>query len=198
MIGSLFGIVSVNRNYDTDLDTVAPPPPIFNNAPRATNNKIITLDGFSEEGTTIKFFVNGPEHGTTITTTDGVFTYEGIELINGRNTIFAKAVDASNNESEKSVTLSIDYDTKSPDIEIEEPEDGDFIKNLNKRVLIKGNISEKGTVTINDNLARVRPDFSFEYSLGVEPGEVEIKIIATDEAGNTKEETFKITYLKDS
>lgn len=196
LIGSIFGIFSVNRNYTGAEDTIAPPPPIFNNPPNAVNSQNINIDGYAEEGTTIKLFVNGPELSSTIATTDGTFTFENIELIKGRNTIFAKSYDTSNNESPKSITLNIQVDTEDPELEILEPKDEDIIRNLNKRVNIKGTVNEKATVKVNEKLAILRPDLSFEFPLGVTPGEVEIVIEAIDEAGNSTKEEFKITYIE--
>lgn len=197
-IGSLFGFLSINRNNDTNLDTLAPPPPIFDRPVNATNGNNIRLSGFAEEGTSIKLFVNGPETASTITTTDGTFEFENIELIDGRNTIFAKATDASGNESDRSVVINVAVDKDEPKIEIDEPKDEDIIRNLNGRIVIKGSVSEKATVTINDRVAVLRPDFTFEFRLGVEEGEHEITVKAVDEAGNEKEEKFKITYLRQS
>lgn len=197
-IGSLFGIVSINRNFDNDTDKVAPPPPIFDNPPKAVKDKSVTLKGFAEAGTTVKLFVNGPEKATTVTTAEGTFEISGIELIDGRNSLFAKTADSAGNESDKSATLNIEVDSTNPKIDIESPKNGDVVRNLNRRVFITGKLSEKATVTINDKLAVLRPDFTFEFPLGVEPGKREIKIKAVDEAGNTAEETISITYLQES
>ncbi len=197
-IGSLFGIVSINRNFDNNTDKVAPPPPIFDNPPKAVSEKSITLKGFAEAGTTVKLFVNGPEKGSAVTTAEGTFEISGVELIDGRNSLFAKTADSAGNESDKSATLNIDVDNTNPKIDIESPKNNDVVRNLNKRVFIKGKISEKATITINDKLAVLRPDFTFEFPLGVEPGKREIKIKAVDEAGNSSEETFTITYLQES
>ncbi|MCA9748281.1 MAG: hypothetical protein KC414_04195, partial [Romboutsia sp.] len=143
-------------------------------------------------------YVNGPEAASTVTTSDGTFQIENIGLINGRNTIFAKAIDASGNESDKSTILNLEVDKDKPKLEIEEPKDEDVIKNLNKRVLIKGKVSEKASIKINDKPAVLRPDLSFEMLLGVEPGKVDIVITATDEAGNEEKEEFTITYVVSS
>lgn len=196
VIGNLFGIVSVNRNNTGKGDTLAPPVPIFDNPPRAVNSDSITLKGFGEPGSTIRLFANGPEIQSNVTTNDGTFTFENVELIEGRNTIFAKAVDTNNNESEKSTTLNIIKDKENPDITVDEPKDGETVKNLNRRIFIRGSVSEKVTLKINDKFAILKPDLSFEFPLGVDEGWTEIKIVAKDEAGNENEETFKVNYEK--
>lgn len=196
LIGSLFGIFSVNRNFDASQDRVAPPPPIFNNAPRATNQDSITLYGYAENGSTIKLYVNGPETGSTVATADGEFQMDNVSLIGGRNTIYAKAIDASGNESDRSATLTLEVDKESPKIDLESPKNDDVIKNLNKRVFIRGSINEKATVKVNDKLAVLRPDLSFEFPLGVEEGDIEVIVTAEDEAGNKSEEKININYLQ--
>jgi hypothetical protein len=68
------------------------------------------------------------------------------------------------------------------------------VRNLDKRILIKGKLSEKATLKINDKMAIVKPDLTFEFLLGVEEGTIEIKVEATDTAGNVASEKFKVKY----
>lgn len=197
-VGAIFGFVSVNRNDTGNKDTIAPIPPVFDNPPKATKDKSMKLSGFSEPGSTVKLFVNGPETQDTLTTTDGTFAFENIELIDGKNSLFAKATDEQGNESEKSITLSVQVDNDEPDITIESPKDDEVIRNLNGRITIKGSVSEKAKIKINGKSAVQRPDLSFEFPLGVGEGKLEITVEATDEAGNIKEEKFFVTYVKGS
>ncbi|MBU0650111.1 hypothetical protein KKG63_02850, partial [Patescibacteria group bacterium] len=101
-----------------------------------------------------------------------------------------------NNQSAKSQVLEIVYDTKKPKITVTEPKDKAIVRNLNQRVLVQGTLDEKCEVRINDRLAIIRPDNSFELLLGVAEGLVEIKVEATDEAGNKSDESFTITYVR--
>ncbi|EKD95075.1 MAG: hypothetical protein ACD_25C00077G0001 [uncultured bacterium] len=59
-------------------------------------------------------------------------------------------------------------------------------------------MNEKATLKINDRMVIQKPDLSFEYVLGVKPGDVEIKIEATDEAGNRNEEIIHVKYQETS
>ncbi len=196
-IGGLFGLVSVHRNEDPN-SAVAVPAPLFVNAPEATNDKTITLEGLAEPTTKIKLYVNGPEVTSVITDIEGKFTFPDVELIDGKNTIFAKAVGNGNMESPKSQTLEIRVDKDSPEIEIISPKPGDTVRNLNKRITVTGKVNEKAEVRVNERLAILKPDYSFEILLGVDEGSVEIKIEATDLAGNSSEETIKVTYQQKS
>jgi len=197
-IGSFFGLISVNRNPKSIKDTMSPPAPTFTDPPVATKDDKITLNGVAEPGTTIRLFVNGPEKQTTLVDLAGVFIFTDIELNQGRNTIFAKSVDSNNNESDTSVTLTIELDKDSPDIKIESPTDGSIVKNLDKRILIKGSINEKATIKINDRLAVQKSDLTFDFLLGVDEGDVKVTIEAIDLAGNKKEEILNLKYEEKS
>lgn len=198
MIGSLFGLISVNRNPKDIVDTLAPPAPFFTDPPVATKEDKITLVGSAEPGSTVKLFVNGPEKQSTIADLAGVFTFTDIELIKGRNTIFAKAIDTNNNESPTSDTLLLDLDKEAPDIKVIEPTDGSTVRNLDKRILIKGSVSEKATIKINGRMAVQKSDLSFDFLLGVDEGDVKVTIEAVDLAGNKKEEVLNLKYEKRS
>lgn len=195
-IGSFFGLISRIGKPKVKDDTSAPPPPYFYNAPTVTNKKELSLKGFSEPGSKVTIFVNGPKVATVSADGTGTFAFDNVALIEGRNSIFAKAEDAYQNQSEKSQILEIHYDTQKPKITITEPKDGSTIRNLNQRIVVKGSLDKKCEVKINDKLAVVGANNSFELLLGVTEGAIEIKIEATDEAGNKSNETIKVRYTK--
>lgn len=195
-IGSFFGLISKIGKPKQKEDMLAPPPPYFYNVPPVTNKLEISLKGFSEPWSKVILYVNGPEVGSTNADATGTFSIDNVALIEGKNTIFAKAEDAFENQSEKSQTLEISYDTKKPKITITEPKDGATVRNLNQRILIKGTLDKKCAVKINDKLAIVGPDNSFELLLGVKEGEVVVKVEATDEAGNSSNESIKVRYVR--
>ncbi len=190
-IGSLFGQISVNRNQTITPPQPNTPPPIFIDVPEAVNETKINLKGTSAPKTKIQIFVNGPKQGEVLTDNSGEFLFTDVKLNKGTNTIFAKAGET------KSKVITIDYDDDAPEIEIESPEDGETIENLNERIEIKGKINEKAQIRINDRIAIQKPDNSFYFLLGVDEGEVEIKITAIDVAGNKSEEELTVTYDKD-
>ncbi|MBI2414678.1 hypothetical protein HYV31_02460 [candidate division WWE3 bacterium] len=197
-VGSLFFIFSKHRN-DKELGDIVPPAtPIFSQIPEATNKNTITFNGVTEPDVAVSIFVNGPERQKTTTDKDGSFTFADIKLDLGQNIIFAKAKDNSGNESDKSKIYYVVFDEKKPEIKINEPKEGSVVKNLNKRVLVKGEINETAEVKVNGLNALVKSDNTFEIVLGVDSGEVEIKIQAIDAAGNKGEKTIKVTYQKSS
>lgn len=192
-IGTLFGFISKYRN-DQEGRLIKVATPRFNNAPIATKDKRIKLSGYAEPSGTVKLFVNGPEKQSVVADNTGNFTFDNIELIDGKNTITAKSIDQTGESSEISESLYITLDTYKPKITMETPKDKDTIRNLDKRVLIKGSVNEAASVKINDQSAIIKPDLTFELLLGVKEGEFELKIIATDLAGNSQEEKLELKY----
>jgi len=150
--GSAFGLLSKNRNAKEEVVTVRIRPPTLTNVPTATKETKINLAGYANEGETIKLFVNGPEVAQTTTGADGIFNFISIELIKGRNTVFAKAVNAKNEESEAGETFTIILDTEAPKIEVDSPKNDSTVRNLDKRITIVGKVSEKSTLKINGRM----------------------------------------------
>lgn len=195
-LGFFFGLFSVHRNEKEKKPILIPNPPIFTNVPKAVNKNKVNLSGYAASGSTVRLFVNGPEKGKVVSGADGVFTFTDIPLNSGRNTLFAKLIDTAGNESDKTNSFTIYVDTAKPKIDIQDLKEGDTIKNLDSRIVIKGKSNEQVTMTINDKVVIINPDFTFEFILGVKEGEVKIKIVATDEAGNKSEEELKVRYQK--
>ncbi|HSX39222.1 MAG TPA: Ig-like domain-containing protein [Candidatus Saccharimonadales bacterium] len=197
-IGSVFGFLSVNRVEKKQVDTIAPVPPLFTNPPEATSKDSVDLTGSAEPNSKVQLFVNGPEQQSTTADLAGSFTFKGVKLISGSNTIFAKATDTSGNVSDPSNTISLVLDKDKPEITIDSLNDGDTVKNLDKRIMVTGSVNEKATITINKNLAVLKPDLTFSILLGVSEGEVQITIDAVDLAGNKSEKVLNVTYVKQS
>lgn len=197
-IGTFFGFFSKNRNDTGSENNIKPNPPILNEMPEATKEKEIDIKGYAGQNETIKLFVNGPEVASISSSDDGSFTFEKVKLNDGKNSLFAKSINTRNIESDKSKTYVINVDTKEPKLEITSLKDGDVIKNLDKRILVSGKLDEEAEVSINDNVAIVKPELTFDFLLGVNEGEVKIKIVATDKAGNKTEKELKVTYRKAS
>jgi hypothetical protein len=197
-IGFLFGLVSKYRNAEGYRPQSKVAVPNFTNLPTASKDPQTKLAGYAQAGTTVVLFVNGPEAARTVTGSDGRFEFSDIKLNEGRNTLFAKAVDSSNNESVNTDLFYITYDKTGPEIKELSPKDGDVVRNLDKRITITGKISEKALITINGKTAVQKPDFSFDFLLGVEEGSVKIKIEVADEAGNTIIKEITVRYEKKS
>lgn len=197
-LGAVFSIFSKYRNDTGPGDIIPPAVPIFSQVPEATKDEKITLNGVTDPSATVRLFVNGPEAGKTTADNDGKFTFADVEISKNTNIIFAKAEDENGNVSEKSKIINTKFDDEEPEIEITEPTNGETVKNLNERVMVKGTVNEEAEVTINGRRAVINPDNSFELLIGVNERDVEIKVEATDKAGNTSEEKIYIKYEKKS
>lgn len=195
-LGSFLGLLSVHRNDKDKVVSFKPNPPTFSNMPTATNQTSLSLTGFGKSGATVKVFANGPEKGSAVIGGDGLFTLTDIPLNMGRNTLFAKIIDTNGTESEVTKNFTIVVDNQKPKLELTGLKDGDTVRNLDKRIIISGKADKPITLTINDKNAIVKPDNSFEFILGANEGNVEVKIKAVDEAGNITEEKLKLKYVK--
>jgi hypothetical protein len=197
-IGSFFGLFSIHRNDTDTAPLIKPNPPMLTNVPEAVKDPKVSLSGFGQAGSTVILYVNGPEKAKTIIGQDNLFSFPDVDLIDGSNTIFAKVVDTAGNQSDKSDTYTIKVDKQEPKIELTNLKDGDTVKNLDKRITIAGKVDEKATLKINDKMVILKPDLTFEYLMGVNEGNVKLKIEATDLAGNKATKELTVTYQKRS
>jgi len=197
-IGFLFGLVSKYRNEEGYRPQSKVAVPNFTNLPTAVKEPQTKLAGYAQTGATVILFVNGPEAARTVTGSDGRFEFTDVKLNEGRNTLFAKAEDNKGIVSENTDLFYITYDKTMPEIKDLSPKDGDTVRNLDKRITITGKINEKAVITINGKTAVQKPDFSFDFLLGVDEGSVKIKIEVTDEAGNKTEKEITVKYEKRS
>jgi hypothetical protein len=197
-IGFLFGLISKYRNAEGYRPASKVSVPTFSDLPTAAKDPEVKLSGYAQAGTTVQLFVNGPMSATTVTGADGRFDFAGIKLNEGRNTLFAKAVDSKNQVSDNTDLFFITYDKTPPKISDLSPKDGDTVRNLDKRITVSGKIDEKATIVINGKTAVQRPDLSFDFLLGVSEGSVKFKIEVTDEAGNKTDQEITIKYVRSS
>lgn len=197
-LGALLGFISVYRNDQGPTAAITVNPPSFAELPDAINQDNIRIEGYSLPSSTVKLFVNGKERAEVLAGDDGIFIFDDVTLIQARNSLFAKTVDEAGNQSDKSETRYVLVDKEEPDIDIESPELGETIRNLNDRVMIRGKVSEEARITINERLVVQKPDLSYEYLLGVSEGDIIITVEAVDEAGNSNKESITINYQNES
>ncbi|MGH7202887.1 MAG: hypothetical protein ACREHC_00405 [Candidatus Levyibacteriota bacterium] len=164
-------------------------PPTLDPVVSATNSAQIAISGTSLADQKINLYINGNLVDNTIVQEDNNFNFPSVPLQNGQNSIKSIAVTKDNNKSNASNILSISLLNKPPELTIEQPQDGQgFDKNAGP-VNIQGQTDPGSQVTINDFVGIVDDQGKFSYLYNLKDGDNDLKIVATDQAGNktTKE-----------
>ncbi len=190
--GFLFNLSS-SENPVEIFDTTPPAPPRIDGFSEYTNNSRINISGTAEPASTITLDINGNEK-EVIASNEGRFHFD-LNLAQEENTIYLIATDSNGNKSAPTEKIKIIYDKIPPEISISEPEDGKiFSGNDQKRINIKGSLSEDAELSINEKVAIVSSDKTFSHQITLEEGENTLKLVAKDKAGNKKELVLKVTY----
>jgi len=171
--------------------------PTLQNPVTITNKDKINLNGISSANVSVELFLNDSSYGKLTSDNDGKFEFTDISILKGKNKVYLIAKNKEGVESQKSREYEIDYDNQKPSIKQLNISNGQEIKNLNKNILIQGEVSEESTIEINDKKVFKITGNKFEYLLGVEEGNVEIKIKVVDKAGNEYIEKLNVTYKRD-
>ncbi|HSX09749.1 MAG TPA: hypothetical protein VLF93_06355 [Candidatus Saccharimonadales bacterium] len=164
-------------------------PPTLNTAATATNSAQIAISGYAQKNQTINLYLNDDMVDTTSVDSNGKFSFPSVTLKQGQNSITAKT-DINNKESGPSNTLSITYSKSAPGLSIDKPQDGQTIsKNDSPTFNIEGKTDIGNQVTVNGFWAIVDDQGNYNYLYTLQNGDNDIKVVATDQAGNqtTKE-----------
>lgn len=167
-------------------------PPELNSYASATNSAQIKLTGTASAKETIVLYVNDQLADTTSTKDDGSFSFDTVNLQNGDNTIKTKAK-INDKTSDFSNTLTVTYKNKAPSLDITSPSDGQTFSKDNSANVV-GKTDPDVTVTVNDFRAIVGDAGNFSYTLQLQNGDNQIKVVATDAAGNKTEKDLKVTF----
>jgi bacillopeptidase F len=168
-------------------------PPTLNPAVDATNSAQIAITGFAQKDQTITLYVNDEIVDKTSVGYNNQFKFESVSLHQGQNAIKAKAGNDHNQKSDFSNTVSITYAKNPPKLTINKPQDGQgFSKGSSPTVSIEGNTDPDAKVTVNDSWAIVDDQGNFTYLYTLKDGDNDIKVVATDSAGNQTTKEFHI------
>jgi len=173
-------------------DKIPPAPPQLVIPFEATSSAKINLSGFAEPGVKVEIFINGISEETLVADNDGNFRLTNLEIDSGKNEIYALATDNAGNISQPSPKMIVIFDNTPPKLEIIEPENKATFYGLSKTIEIKGETDEDAIVAINDHLATMEAGGKFRYSLTLAPGANNVKIVATDKAGNQTEKELTV------
>lgn len=174
-------------------DTTSPPPPKFEDVPDYTNKENIDVRGNTEPGADVTIYYNSQEQ-EVLANSDGIFTYT-FSLQDGVNTFYAISKDSSGNESQKSESQKIIFDSEPPEFEVTSPEDGKtFYGSKERQIVIQGTTEKNARVKINDRWVVVESDGSFAYATSLSEGDNTFKVVAEDEAGNQTEKEMTLKF----
>ncbi|PAY13068.1 S8 family peptidase [Bacillus sp. 7705b] len=158
-----------------------------------TNMENVTVKGKASPGTTVTLYNGDKEAGETKTAEDGTFE-AGVSLSKGENKLTAAAsIDSGTTDASSPVTVTLDQD--KPELTLDNPKDGEKI---NKEALtVKGTVSDDNLkeVKVNGKKATVT-DGSYSARILLENGSNEVKVTATDLAGNktTKKAVVNVNF----
>ena len=175
-------------------DIIPPQVPITSALPEATNSSSLIIEGYTEGGAAIDVLVDDKVTMTDKANVDGSFAIR-ISLATGQNRIQVRAADESGNVSSSAIKI-VDYDDKPIEVTIFSPKNGNEYFGKNGQIIeIKGEVSKADSeVTINNSFVVLDKTGSFLHRFQLAEGSNEIKVIATDKAGNTSENILKTVY----
>lgn len=178
------------QSLDSESSFIAPP--ILNPLPVATNSAQVVISGIANKGQTVRIYVNDAIADETEVKADGTFSTT-IDVEKGLNLIKSKSK-IKDKESKFSESVEIAYIDTKPTLDVTSPSDGQTFSKDQNTAPVSGKTSSGARITVNDFWAIVNDENNFSYTLPLKSGENEIKIIATDDAGNTTERILKVTY----
>lgn len=194
---SFIGMGSSNSDSPQEkLDTIAPSAPYLNPPPESTNKPSISVSGMTEGKAKVVLLRDGNENQDTMAGDDGKFDFQGIS-IGSSVSLSVIAIDEAGNKSGASRSYLVKYLKDKPEITLDSPKNGDEIKGkANQTIIVSGSVKPvDATVTINDTIALVADDGTFNFKLSLrDNGKNEISIEASDEAGNSTIEKVTVTY----
>lgn len=167
-------------------------PPVIDPMPPATNSAKIIVSGKANKDADIEIYLNDVLEDNITTDSKGEFS--AIEVIEpGQNTVKAR-IDKDGKKSAYSDVITITFNKTAPKISLNSPTDGQKFEKEHSNANVSGSIDVNGTVTVNGFWAVIDQNNNFSYSLPLKNGDNEIKIIATDQAGNQSEKVIKVNY----
>ena len=166
--------------------------PVLNPAPEATNSAQIIISGKADKNAQIFLYINNKETDDVLVNNDSIFIFrENLTL--GDNQIKVRA-QLNDKKSDYSNTIDVVYKNSQPTLEVNSPSDGQSFKKDQNTVNVTGKTDQGVSVTVNGFWAVIDDNNNFSYNLPLQNGDNEIKIIATDQAGNTSEKSLKVNY----
>lgn len=167
--------------------------PILNPIPYATNSANISISGIAQSNEKVELYINNELKDQTTSQKNGLFIFKNVTLNQGQNTIKARA-EKENSQSDFSPIEIIAFANKAPSLSIESPTDKQSFSKDNSPITIRGKTDPGANITINGFWAIVQGNGDFSYQLPLTNGDNQIKVVATDTAGNKTEKDLSVSY----
>jgi len=190
----LAGGSTSSSSTNTTSNQIYVAPPAINPMNSATNSAQVIITGIASSHQNVEIYVNDQKTDVKDTKDDGTFSFANIALNQGSNTIKVRAKQ-NNKYSDFSDVLTITYKNQPVTLSIDNPHDGDSFSKDQNNVIVSGKTDPdiKG-VTVNDFWAIVDDKGNYSYNLHLNNGDNQLKVVATDTAGNKTEKDMKVTY----
>ena len=161
-------------------------------ADTVTNQKDLSVEGTATPNSTIQLFNNDKEVATAEVDENGAFTVP-INLTEGKNKL---AITSTLNGTiiGKSDPVIVTLDTITPELSIDNPQDGDIVEQLT--INVEGTVADENLkhVKVNGEEATVT-DKSYTKEITLKNGVNKIEVVAEDLAGNTETKTVTIEVV---
>lgn len=167
--------------------------PVLEEMPDATNEAILYIKGQADSDTQIQLFLNQKRVSTMNADLQGKFEFEQV-LTERNNQFYVKSIDSYSQKSTKSKFYNVTFIEEPPNLEIGSPQDGK--KYYDPTVTVEGKTDKEVFVKVNDTPVVIKADGSFTHTLTLNKGDNEVKILATDLAGNTTEKNLRVVYVE--
>lgn len=168
------------------------PPPILNPLVSATNSAQIVITGKAIKDQTINLYINDAGVDQANVDKNGVFSFEET-LKNGDNQIKVRA-EQNNKKSDFSNTFDVVLKNSPPTLDVSAPNDGQSFKKDQNTANVSGKTDAGVSVTVNGFWAVVDDNSNYSYTLSLQNGDNQIKVVAIDQAGNRAEKDLKVNY----
>ncbi len=189
------GNINGNKDSVSIVDKTPPAPPRLAPLPSVTSQELISLKGFSESGADISLFLNGDKLKEVVADDGGEFNFSEIKIASGSNELYVTASDRAQNVSQPSGQISIVLDRVLPLLTVTSPTTNQtFSGQQNKNIKVTGVTEEEAVVKVNDRSVIVGTGGKFETLITLSDGEQEIRVIATDTAGNSTDKTIPVKF----
>ncbi len=193
-VGEL-SIFSKSAPKEQSEEAVSLAPPVLNIPYEATSTASIVIKGYATPKSKVKIYLDDSLVSEADSDSDGSFTSNSINLLEGTNNIYGKTVDDKKNESLPSKKIQVFYSGEKPNLEISEPEDNKEIKGGDKKVLVRGNTDPENELTINGFRVILSPDGTFSSEISLAEGDNTITIAAVNKVGNSTSIEKRVKYV---